>query len=67
MRRQGSRFRKAAHSLQIITPDSPSQRYDQVFISNYALVNILDELKRVPWGGGCDYFRCQRLFDAGVA
>ena len=33
--------------LQIIFLTSPDSRYDTVFLSNYALLNIVDELKRV--------------------
>lgn len=57
VRRQGVTVqKKSSNFLQIITLDSPSQRYDQVFISNYALVNILDELKRVPGVGDAIIF-----------
>ena len=28
--------------------DAPDGRYDDSFVSNYALVNIVDELRRIP-------------------
>ena len=35
---------------------SPNKRYDQIFISNYALLNVLDELKRTPGVGDASLF-----------
>ncbi len=30
---------------------SPDGRYDQLFLSNYATINVIDSLKRVPGVG----------------
>ena len=35
---------------------SPDNRYDTLYISNYALVNVLDELKRLPGVGDAALF-----------
>jgi HAE1 family hydrophobic/amphiphilic exporter-1/multidrug efflux pump len=49
VRRQGVIVRDRTNTfLQIVTIDSANPRYDQVFLSNYALINIVDELKRIP-------------------
>lgn len=57
VRRQGVTVSKRSSSmLQVISMDSPDGRYDNVFISNYALVNVLDELKRLPGVGDAVIF-----------
>ncbi|WP_051229385.1 efflux RND transporter permease subunit [Paludibacterium yongneupense] len=48
--------KKSTAILQMVTLFSPSQRYDALFISNYALVNVLDELKRIPGVGDAGIF-----------
>jgi len=48
--------KKSSNILQIVTFDSPSRRYDAVFLSNYVLVNVLDELKRLPGVGDASIF-----------
>lgn len=35
----------------MIALDAPDKRYDSVYISDYALVNVLDEIKRIPGVG----------------
>ncbi len=57
VRRQGVTVqKKSSNFLQVVALDSPDKRYDQVFISNYALVNVLDELKRLPGVGDATIF-----------
>lgn len=57
VRRQGVTVSKRNSSiLQVITMYSPDGRYDPIFISNYALVNVVDELKRVPGVGDVSIF-----------
>jgi multidrug efflux pump len=52
VRRNGVTVDKRSSSiLQVITMLSPDGRYDPIFISNYALLNVIDELKRVPGVG----------------
>ena len=52
VRRQGVTVQKqSANFLQVIALDAPDKRYDSVYISNYALVNVLDEIKRIPGVG----------------
>jgi multidrug efflux pump len=48
--------KKSSNILQIIAFDSPTKRYDAVYISNYVLVNVLDELKRLPGVGDASIF-----------
>ena len=55
--RQGVTVQKRSTAiLQAVTLSSPSGRYDTIFISNYALLNVLDELRRVPGVGDASLF-----------
>jgi hydrophobe/amphiphile efflux-1 (HAE1) family protein len=55
--RQGIVVQKRSTSiLQVMTMSAPDGRYDTVFISNYALLNVLDELRRVPGVGDASLF-----------
>ncbi len=55
--RQGVTVNKQAASiLQVITMLSPDSRYNSVFVSNYASLNVIDELKRVPGLGSASIF-----------
>jgi hydrophobe/amphiphile efflux-1 (HAE1) family protein len=49
VRRQGVTVEKGSSAfLQVIAFYSPEGRYDDIFISNYVTLNVLDEVKRVP-------------------
>src|SRR2546423_12071828 len=49
VRRQGVTVQKGSSAfLQVLSFYSPDGRYDNLYISNYVTLNILDELKRVP-------------------
>src|SRR5688572_22126522 len=49
VRRQGLTVEKGSSAfLQVIAFYSPEGRYDDIFISNYVTLNVLDEIKRVP-------------------
>ena len=48
---RGDGQKQSANFLQVIALDAPDKRYDSVYISNYALVNVLDEIKRIPGVG----------------
>jgi hydrophobe/amphiphile efflux-1 (HAE1) family protein len=49
VRRQGVTVRKQSSSLlQILAVDSEDPRYDEIFFTNYAILNIVDELRRIP-------------------
>ncbi|MFI5002227.1 MAG: efflux RND transporter permease subunit, partial [Reyranellales bacterium] len=55
--RQGLVVQKRSTSiLQVLTMSSPEGRYDTIYISNYALVNVLDELRRLPGVGDAALF-----------
>ena len=57
VRRQGVQVRKSQQSfLKIYALDSDDPRFDAVFISNYALLNVVDELRRVPGVGDVQIF-----------
>jgi len=57
VRRQGVTVTKRSSSiLQIVALSSPDRRYDTIYISNYALVNIIDELRRTPGVGDASLF-----------
>ncbi len=56
-RRQGIVVRKASASiLQIISLSSPDGTMDALSMSNYALLNVLDEIRRVPGVGDVQMF-----------
>ena len=42
--------------LKIFALDSDDPRFDAVFVSNYALLNVVDELRRVPGVGDVQIF-----------
>ncbi|WP_027182818.1 efflux RND transporter permease subunit [Desulfovibrio inopinatus] len=57
VRRQGVTVTKKSSSiLQVIAFYSPNGRYNSVYMSNYVLVNIIDELKRLPGVGDANIF-----------
>ncbi|XZG68919.1 efflux RND transporter permease subunit [Chitinibacteraceae bacterium HSL-7] len=62
VKRQGVTVEKKSTSmLQVVTLTSPNATYDATYLSNYALLNIIDEIKRIPGigstmlFGGTDY------------
>ncbi|ARS47666.1 multidrug efflux RND transporter permease subunit [Ectopseudomonas hydrolytica] len=57
VRRQGVKVeKKSSDILQVITLYSPDDSRDPIFISNYALINVIDELKRLPGVGDASQF-----------
>ncbi|MFN3415527.1 MAG: efflux RND transporter permease subunit [Caldimonas sp.] len=49
VRRNGVVVAKRSNNfLLVIALNSPNRTYDELFLSNYATLNILDELKRIP-------------------
>jgi HAE1 family hydrophobic/amphiphilic exporter-1 len=42
--------------LQIITLDSPGGTYDALYLSNYATINLVNELARLPGVGNVKVF-----------
>ena len=55
--RQGlSVQKKSSGLLQIIQLYSPNQTFDALYLSNYATINIIDTLKRVPGVGDASLF-----------
>ncbi len=49
VRRQGVSVEKGSSSfLQVIAFTSPDARFDDIHISNYVTLNVLDQLKRIP-------------------
>jgi hydrophobe/amphiphile efflux-1 (HAE1) family protein len=49
VRSQGvSVTKRSSALLQMVSLVSPDGRYDQLFLSNYATINIIDALKRIP-------------------
>ena len=42
--------------LQIVTLDSPDGKYDSLFMANYATINLVDELARLPGVGSVTVF-----------
>jgi multidrug efflux pump len=57
VQRQGVVVQKRSTSiLQVLTMSAPSGRYDTIFIGNYALINLIDELRRTPGVGDASLF-----------
>ena len=57
VRRQGvSVLKKAPAVLLIAALTSPDGRYNELYLHNYMLVNVLDEIKRVPGVGDATIF-----------
>jgi multidrug efflux pump len=57
VRRQGVTVAKTLPSfLMILTFDSPDGRYDDLYVSNYATLNVIDELRRIPGVGNVQVF-----------
>ncbi|RIK99593.1 MAG: hydrophobe/amphiphile efflux-1 family RND transporter [Proteobacteria bacterium] len=55
--RQGLIVNKQSSTiLAVLAMSSDDPRYDSIYISNYALLNIIDELKRVPGVGDAALF-----------
>ena len=57
VRRLGITVQKQSSAiLQVISLSSDNPQFDDVYISNYALINIIDELKRIPGVGQASLF-----------
>ena len=57
VRRQGVTVRKRSSTiLQIATIESTDPRHDQIYVSNYAAFNVIDELRRIPGVGDAQNF-----------
>ena len=48
--------KRSSSILGVVTMFSPEDRYDPIYISNYSLLNVIDELKRVPGIGDAQIF-----------
>lgn len=58
--KQGVTVEQKSNSiLQVITMRSTSERYDTVYVSNYALLNVLDEIRRIKGVGSASLFASQ--------
>jgi hydrophobic/amphiphilic exporter-1 (mainly G- bacteria), HAE1 family len=47
---------KSTSILQIVTLTSPEKKYDSLFLSNYATINLVNELARLPGVGNVGVF-----------
>ena len=57
VRRQGVTVAKNSPTLLLVaTMQSPDKSRDALFVSNYALVNVVDELRRIPGVGSAQIF-----------
>ena len=58
--KQGVTVEQKSNSiLQVVTMGSSSDKYDTVYVSNYALLNVLDEIKRIKGVGSASLFANQ--------
>ncbi len=68
VRRNGVTVQKqSTNFIQIITLRSPAGRYDPVFLSNYATLNLLEPVKRIPGVGEVQIFGARDYVDAHLA
>lgn len=57
VQRQGVKVEKRSSSIMaVLSLRSPDGRYDPIYLSNYALLNVLDRLKRTPGVGDASMF-----------
>lgn len=57
VRDQGVEVNKRSPSiLQVVSMYSPDESYDPIFLSNFALLNLIDDLNRVPGVGEASLF-----------
>src|SRR5260221_6173166 len=57
VQRQGLTIRKkSAALLQVISVNSPKNTYDALYLNNYATINIIDPLARIPGVGQASLF-----------
>ena len=59
--------KKSTAILLFVTLTSPNSTYDSLFLSNYATINIRDELSRLARRRQCHRVRRRPVFDAGLA
>ena len=58
--KQGVTVEQKSNSiLQIVTMKSDTEKYDTIYVSNYALLNVLDEIKRIKGVGSASLFASQ--------
>ena len=58
--KQGVTVEEKSNSiLQVVAMRSTSDQYDTVYVSNYALLNVLDEIKRIKGVGSASLFASQ--------
>ena len=58
--KQGVTVEQKSNSiLQVISMQSTSEEYDTLYVSNYALLNVLDEIKRIKGVGSASLFANQ--------
>ncbi len=58
--KQGVTVEQKSNSiLQVVTMRSTNPRYDTLYVSNYALLNVLDEIKRIKGVGSASLFASQ--------
>ena len=48
--------KKSTAILQIVTLTSPDERYDSLFLGNYATISLRDEISRLPGVGNVNVF-----------
>lgn len=58
--KQGVTVEQKSNSiLQVVTMRSTSEQHDTVYVSNYALLNVLDEIRRIKGVGSASLFATQ--------
>ena len=68
VKRQGVTTKKQSTSIVLlIALTSPDERYDTLYLSNYATLRIVDELKRIPGVGDVSVFGGSGLQHADLA
>lgn len=58
--KQGVKVEQKSNAiLQVVTMKSSSPQYDTIFVSNYTLLNVLDEIRRIKGVGSASLFASQ--------
>ena len=58
--------KKSSSILQFINLYDESGKYDPLFITNFAIINVMDELSRTPGVGEASLYRWPQLLDADL-
>ena len=59
--------KQSSNIVMFLTMTSQDSVYNSLYLTNYAKLNLVDQLTRVPWSGCCECYGSGGLFDAHLA